>query len=56
MFLTMQAVMRWTSGISLPQNLIASTKQACCCSAVPAALSEPSGAKATRAETLALTK
>ena len=26
MFLTMQAVMRWTSGISLPQNFIASTK------------------------------
>jgi hypothetical protein len=56
MFLTMQAVMRWMSGISLPQNFMASSKQACCCSAIPAALSEPSGTKATRAETLALTK
>jgi hypothetical protein len=56
MLLTKQAVMRWTSGISLPQNFIASSKQASCCSAVPAALSGPIGTKATRTETLALTK
>jgi hypothetical protein len=34
LFLTMQAVMRSTSGMSAPQSLNASALQACCCSSV----------------------